>query len=132
MFKNILSVYFCLIKEIYQVRAQWHLVLRPNIFPIIFGFSPHSPKKAAALQALNLHPREKEEEGEHEPQLPSFNRKTEVFLLHLPAPPPPANVQSHLSSCQEFSANGIRMQERRGLERVTDSAKQQCVPSPKC
>jgi len=39
--------------------------MRPNTSPIIFGLSPHCPKMADALQALNLCSRPEKEEGEH-------------------------------------------------------------------
>lgn len=57
---------------------------------------------AAALRTLNLCSGQKEEEGEHYPQLSTFNKHTEVFPLPLPPLLPPANFYTHLGTCWEF------------------------------
>lgn len=131
MFLNFLNVYLLSYQENLNSQDIVASLLKPNVFLIIFGLSPHSPKVAAALQALHLCPRHKEEEGEHEPRLSSFIGKQKYSYYpyhHYPL----QQISTHISvAARNFQHNSLGKQEIRGLERAIDSAKLQCLPYPK-
>jgi hypothetical protein len=92
--------------------------------PIIFVLPPHNPKVAAALQVLDLCSWQAEAEGEHWPQLSSFNRKIEMFLPPALSPPYHLKQLSAHISIGIFQCYSVSMQDRREIGKdfkATDS-----------